>query len=143
MADPKPTYAHLVAEIRDRHPQFAYIHLMEPPQSNDPAISNDFIREIWGERALISAGGYSDTRESGFRAAEEKGDIIAYSRAFIANVGVPLFLPGASADAFLSLTFRAVSYMVSLFSRATARNIMCMAAPIRLGRLSFPFYRPQ
>ncbi|KAJ7078064.1 NADH:flavin oxidoreductase/NADH oxidase [Mycena epipterygia] len=89
MADPKPTYAHLVTEIRDRHPKLAYIHLMEPPQSDDATISNDFIREIWGERALISAGGYSDTRESGFRAAEEKGDIIAYSRAFIANPDLP------------------------------------------------------
>ncbi|KAJ7078061.1 hypothetical protein C8R44DRAFT_97613 [Mycena epipterygia] len=89
MADPKPTYAYVVTEIRDRHPDLAYIHVVEPPPDDDATASNDFIRKIWGERALISAGGYSDDRESGFRVAEEKGDIIAYARAFIANPDLP------------------------------------------------------
>ncbi|KAJ7485331.1 hypothetical protein FB451DRAFT_1431206 [Mycena latifolia] len=30
MADPKPTYSHLVTEIRNRHPELSYIHLLEP-----------------------------------------------------------------------------------------------------------------
>lgn len=114
MVDPKLTYAHVVTEIRDRHPDLAYIHVCEPPPSDDATASNDFIREIWGERVLISAGGYGDTRESGFRAAEEKGDLVAYSRAFIANVGVPPLLAGVSAEVFSSLTFRVVSCMTFL-----------------------------
>ncbi|KAJ6513152.1 FMN-linked oxidoreductase [Mycena sanguinolenta] len=81
MADPKPTYSHLVREIRDRHPDFGYIHLIEDydiPEGSQPA-SADYIREIWGKRTLISAGGYSNDRDRGVRVAEEKGDLIAYS----------------------------------------------------------------
>ncbi|KAJ7706926.1 hypothetical protein B0H17DRAFT_972881 [Mycena rosella] len=92
MADPKPTYSYLVKEIRAQHPQLSYIHLLEShgdDSATRDAESNDFIREIWGNRRLISAGGYSDDREKGFRVAEEKGDIIAYSRAFIANPDLP------------------------------------------------------
>lgn len=30
MADPKPTFSYLVADLAKRHPNFAYIHLVEP-----------------------------------------------------------------------------------------------------------------
>ncbi|KAJ7686710.1 hypothetical protein B0H17DRAFT_1071630 [Mycena rosella] len=90
MADPKPTYSYLVKEIGARHPELSYIHLVESHHSaTGDAQSNDFIREIWGNRRLISAGGYSEDREKGMRIAEEKGDIIAYARAFIANPDLP------------------------------------------------------
>ena len=46
--------------------------------------SNDFIRDIWGSRPLVSAGAY--TRESAIRVAETKGDLIAFGRPFIGNV---------------------------------------------------------
>ncbi|KAJ6615112.1 FMN-linked oxidoreductase [Mycena sp. CBHHK59/15] len=90
---PKPTYGHVVREILTRHPDLSYIHVVEPPEAVDPLHvsserpSNDFIREIWGERPLISAGGY--TRQNAIRAAAEKGDLIAFSRAFIANPDLP------------------------------------------------------
>lgn len=35
MADPKPTFAYLVAEIAKRHPALAYIHLLEPRADGD------------------------------------------------------------------------------------------------------------
>ncbi|KAF8206314.1 hypothetical protein K438DRAFT_1714667 [Mycena galopus ATCC 62051] len=92
MADPKPTYSYLVKEIRDRLPGFSYLHIIEDYDvlGSLEAVSNDFIREIWGNsRPLISAGGYSEKRDRGFRVAEEKGNIIAYSRAFIANPDLP------------------------------------------------------
>ncbi|KAJ7364122.1 NADH:flavin oxidoreductase/NADH oxidase [Mycena albidolilacea] len=92
MTDPKPTYSYLVKEIRDRHPNFGYMHVIEDygvPEGMEPA-STDFIREVWGDRPLISAGGYSDDRDRGFRVAEEKGNIIAYSKAFIANASPDL-----------------------------------------------------
>ncbi|KAJ7753311.1 FMN-linked oxidoreductase [Mycena maculata] len=76
-----------VEQLRERHPDLAYLHVIEDPSVG--AGGHDFIREIWGPRPLISAGGYSDDRESGFRAVEEKGDLIAYSRAFIANPDLP------------------------------------------------------
>ncbi|KAJ7512704.1 FMN-linked oxidoreductase [Mycena galericulata] len=86
MDDPVPTYSYLVKELRDRHPDLGYLHVIEDTVTSK---SNDFIREIWGSRPLISAGGYSDDRQSGLRAAEEKGDIIAYSRAFLSNPDLP------------------------------------------------------
>ena len=46
--------------------------------------SNDFLREIWGPRLLISAGGY--TRELALEIAKTKGGLIAVGRLFISNV---------------------------------------------------------
>ncbi|KAJ7359112.1 hypothetical protein DFH08DRAFT_403618 [Mycena albidolilacea] len=91
---PKPTYAHLVTQIRDRYPEFAYLHVVEPRVDGSETLdvikdgySNDFIRDIWGDRRLISAGGY--TRETAIAAAEEKGDLIAFARPYIANPDLP------------------------------------------------------
>ncbi|KAJ7634836.1 FMN-linked oxidoreductase [Roridomyces roridus] len=86
--DPKATYTCVVQGLRDRHPDLGYIHVIEDYYKTQGG-SNDFIREIWGERPLISAGGYSQHPELGFRVAEEKGDIVAFSKAFIANPDLP------------------------------------------------------
>jgi NADPH2 dehydrogenase len=89
--DPRPTYAHLATELRDRYPDFAYLHVVEPRANGDSTAtamkehaSNEFLREIWGSRPFISAGGY--TRASAIAAAQEKGDLIAFARPYIANV---------------------------------------------------------
>ncbi|TFK36209.1 hypothetical protein BDQ12DRAFT_687024 [Crucibulum laeve] len=108
MADPKPTYSHLITQLVHSHPTLAYVHLVEPrsdaPRTGPPAVAdefltggpkNDFIRNIWNSpdsaagagRRLISAGGY--TRESGIDVAERKGDLIAYGRPFISNPDIP------------------------------------------------------
>ncbi|KAJ6495325.1 FMN-linked oxidoreductase [Mycena sanguinolenta] len=90
---PKPTYAHFVTQLRDRYPELAYLHVVEPRVDGLETVdikdgySNDFIRDIWGDRRLISAGGY--TRETAIAAAEEKGDLIAFSRPYIANPDLP------------------------------------------------------
>ena len=91
--DSVPTYSYVIAELRKRHPGLAYIHAIEPRIegiSEGPTVpngaSNDFIRELWHEKRLITNAGY--TRESGMQIANEKGDLIAYGRPFIANVGV-------------------------------------------------------
>jgi NADPH2 dehydrogenase len=91
MLDPKPTYAYVVSQLRAKHPDLSYIHVIEPSDelvatTAGERPSNDFIREIWGNRKLISAGGYSDTLGRGPQMAEEKGDLIAYGRAYISNV---------------------------------------------------------
>ncbi|KAJ7439974.1 NADH:flavin oxidoreductase/NADH oxidase [Mycena latifolia] len=92
--DPKPTYAHLVTELRARYPDFAYLHVVEPRADGGETVavikegySNDFIRDIWGDRRLISAGGY--TRETAVAVAEEKGDLIAFARPYISNPDLP------------------------------------------------------
>ncbi|KAJ7869138.1 hypothetical protein B0H14DRAFT_3440840 [Mycena olivaceomarginata] len=73
---------------------FAYLHVVEPRVDGSETLdvikdgySNDFIRDIWGNRRLISAGGY--TRETAVAAAEEKGDLIAFARPYIANPDLP------------------------------------------------------
>jgi NADPH2 dehydrogenase len=90
---PKPTYTHLVTQLCDRYPELAYLHVVEPRVDGSETLdiikdgySNDFIRDIWGDRRLISAGGY--TRETAIAAAEEKGDLIAFARPYVANVSL-------------------------------------------------------
>jgi NADPH2 dehydrogenase len=92
MVDPIPTFTYVVQQIKARHPDLAYIHAIEPRVVGNDDISgevpegeqNDFIRKIWSPRPLVSAGGYN--RKIALAAAEEKGDIIAFGRHFIANV---------------------------------------------------------
>lgn len=49
-----------------------------------PLQGNDFLREIWGSRPFISAGGYN--HELAVDVAEKTGNLIAFGRHFIANV---------------------------------------------------------
>ncbi|KAF7325328.1 hypothetical protein MVEN_02633500 [Mycena venus] len=91
---PKPTYAYLVSQLRHRYPELAYLHVVKPRADGSETVaaikdnySSDFIRDIWGDRPLISAGGY--TRETALAIAEEKGDLIAFSRPYIANPDLP------------------------------------------------------
>ncbi|KAJ7213104.1 hypothetical protein GGX14DRAFT_620219 [Mycena pura] len=91
--NPKPTYARLVSELRDRYPDLAYLSVVEPRADGTETVdvkeghSNDFIRDIWGDRRLISAGGY--TRETAIAAADQKGDLIAFARPYLANPDLP------------------------------------------------------
>ncbi|KAH7904806.1 hypothetical protein BJ138DRAFT_1165918 [Hygrophoropsis aurantiaca] len=93
MKDPVPTYSYLVSNLT-KH-ALAYIHVTEPRvngyidrEAKDfEGQSNDFLREIWGERAYISAGGY--TRESALQTAEQKGDLIAFGRLYISTPDLP------------------------------------------------------
>ncbi len=95
MADPRPTYSYLVQELKRRQPDLAWIHVVEARFQNgeDTEVpsdqTNDFLRDIWAPKTYIAAGGY--TRESGMKAADEKGDLIAYGRWYLANVGFTHF----------------------------------------------------
>ncbi|TFK62746.1 FMN-linked oxidoreductase, partial [Pluteus cervinus] len=95
MKGPIPQFTHVVTEIKQRHPDLAYIHVVESRVNGQFEVtvvsasqSNDFIRYIWKPRPLISAGGY--VRESALRVSEEKGDIIASGRWFISNPDLPV-----------------------------------------------------
>ncbi|KAF8980712.1 hypothetical protein BDQ17DRAFT_1438830 [Cyathus striatus] len=97
--NPVPQFAHFASTLKDTHPDLAYLHVPEPRIDgiygkkhsesdarfgNDTSSeSNDFLRAIWRPKPFISAGGY--IRESALIRAEEKGDIIAFGRRFIAN----------------------------------------------------------
>ena len=95
MPNPRPTFAYLATALRDKHPDMAYLHVIEPrlDVKTDAGENSDFLREIWNsgkggeERIFISAGGY--TRETALRTAEDKGGLVTFGRLYIANVRFP------------------------------------------------------
>ncbi|KAK7034099.1 FMN-linked oxidoreductase [Favolaschia claudopus] len=98
MDDPIPTFTYLVRTLREEFPNLAYLHVIEPRVSGtDQAAlssqnahhSNDFIREIWKGKPLISAGGH--TRASALEHGE-RGELVAFARGFLANRLVPNLL---------------------------------------------------
>ncbi len=99
MSDPLTQFTHIVQALKDRHPDLAYLHLVEPENAgarnmdtvrSEVRESNDALREIWAPRPLIVAGGF--TRESALQYAE-KGDLIAFGRLFISNVRLYYMTP--------------------------------------------------
>lgn len=102
MADPIPTFSYLVSSLLAAHPDLAFIHVVEPrvsgasdrteviPDSEQNHFIRDIVRKAGGYTKIISAGGY--TRQQAIEAAEEKGDLIAFGRAYISNVSCLLKL---------------------------------------------------
>ncbi|KAI0723895.1 NADH:flavin oxidoreductase/NADH oxidase [Cerioporus squamosus] len=96
MKDPVPTFSYLVQRLAEEFPELAYLHVIEPGVSNywnipiGPGHSNDFIRDIWLPRTLISAGRYY--RKEAIERAERTGELIAFGRLFISNPDLPLRL---------------------------------------------------
>lgn len=97
MDDPKTTFKTLVTRIRTEFPNFGYIHAVEPRVTGDNDMefhsgdSNDFLREAWNppnvsgpKRVYIAAGGFK--RETAIEEAEKQDCLIAFGRAFLANV---------------------------------------------------------
>jgi NADPH2 dehydrogenase len=98
MEDPLPTFTPLVERIRDAHPNFAYVHVIEDVQFHngtnpDDEIgthTNNSLRKIWGGRPYIAAGGFN--RASANNTVEKHGGLIAFGRDFIANVSTAFIL---------------------------------------------------
>ena len=95
MEDPRPTFTYFVSRVKERYPDLAYLHVVEPRSvsgkeyGSNERESIDFLREIWGERVFIAAGGY--TPRTAAETAEKKGGLIAFGRHYISNVS--LFSP--------------------------------------------------
>ena len=93
MEDPLPTFTALVERVRDAHPNFAYIHVVEPRvdgnidsdlSEENRAHSNEVLRNAWGNRTYIAAGGMGGVAAS--KMVEKYGGLVAFGRHFIANV---------------------------------------------------------
>ena len=90
MENPKPTFAYFVSQAKERFPNLAYLHAIEPRVSgiddhdSEEGESNEFLRNIWGEKAFIAAGGY--TPQTAVETVEVKGGLIAFGRHYISNV---------------------------------------------------------
>ena len=97
MEDPVPQFEYFISQLAKLHSNLAYVHLVEPgvdkisisgytadevrPTKRE---TNDYFRKIWAPRPFISCGNY--TRETAIEVAEEKGDIVAFGRHFMATV---------------------------------------------------------
>ena len=94
MEDPRPTFAYFVSQVKERFPDLAYLHVIEgrvsgpEDRESSDGESNEFLREIWGDKAFIAAGGY--TPETAAETVEAKGGLVAFGRHYLANVSSPL-----------------------------------------------------
>ena len=90
MENPEPTFAYFVSQAKERFPDLAYLHVVESrisgdaESTSDRTDSTDFLREIWGDKAFITAGGF--TPQSAAETVEAKGGLIAFGRRYISNV---------------------------------------------------------
>ena len=91
MKDPIPQYTHFISSLKSAHPELAYLHAIEALEGSEGAypsdVSNDFLREIWGRKPFINAGGYN--RESAIARADAGDGLVAFGRHFIPNVRLP------------------------------------------------------
>jgi NADPH2 dehydrogenase len=99
MKDPLPTFTTLIKCIRDAHPNFAYVHAVEPRvdgvvdsdlTDENRAQSNEAFRKVWGDRPFIAAGGI-DGATAAIKMVETYGGLVAFGRHFIANVSRGFF----------------------------------------------------
>ncbi|KAI0299012.1 putative NADPH2 dehydrogenase chain OYE2 [Multifurca ochricompacta] len=99
MEDPLPTFTTLVERIRDAHPNFAYIHAIEPRLNafvkegitkENQHETNDPLRKAWGDRPYIAAGGLE--RAEAIEIVKNEGGLVAFGRHFLANPDLPLRL---------------------------------------------------
>jgi NADPH2 dehydrogenase len=95
MKDPLPTFTAFLERIRDTHPNFGHLHVIEDLQRTETNFndengtrSNESLRKIWGNRPYIAAGGFN--RASANSTVEKHGGLIAFGRHFIANVSILL-----------------------------------------------------
>ncbi|GAA5929100.1 alkene reductase [Sporobolomyces koalae] len=84
------TFSYFTTQIRDRHPEFAYIHAVESRiggNADVPAAEEenlDFLYKIWTPRPFLVAGGFE--QESAKEAAEKyENSVIVFGRYFISN----------------------------------------------------------
>ncbi|KAJ4495806.1 hypothetical protein C8J55DRAFT_494939 [Lentinula edodes] len=93
MKHPIPLFSYVVAELKKRFPNLAYLHAVEPrvsvidDRTPDSDESNDFIKALWCPRPLILAGGF--LRDNAVQAAETDGVLVAFGRRYIANPDLP------------------------------------------------------
>jgi NADPH2 dehydrogenase len=101
-------FSYLVKELRRRHPNFGYLHVIEPrvqgifdlEESAIKGQSNDFLRAIWAGKRWISAGGFS--RDNAIKQADEKGELVAFGRYYTSNVSFDSISPSFPLSAYLT-----------------------------------------
>ena len=96
MKEPIPQYTnfimHFITHLKVVHPNLAYLHVVEPEPAHsghrggEETESNDFIRQLWAPKPLITAGGY--TRASAMERTQSN-ELIAFGKLYILDVSTP------------------------------------------------------
>ena len=89
-AERTETFSYIAGEIKRRHPDFAYLHVIEPRVSGasdreaGEGENLDFLAELWAPSPLLVAGGYKleDAEEV---ASKYENAVVVYGRYFISN----------------------------------------------------------
>ncbi|KAI9459254.1 putative NADPH2 dehydrogenase chain OYE2 [Lactarius psammicola] len=136
MKDPLPTFTTFVERIRDAHPNFAYIHVVEPRvdgitegdlTDENRAQSNEVLRKIWGDRPYIAAGGMDGA--TAINTVEKYGGLVAFGRHFIANPDLPLRLKeGLSLTRYNRDTFYAAEAAAGYIDYPFANHVIALQA---------------
>jgi NADPH2 dehydrogenase len=96
MPDPQPTFETLVKRLDKKHPNLAFVDVVDPDEYGAKFVkegivrSNDFIDSIRLPRPVVHANGFN--RESALKTAEKDGVIIGFARHFLANPDLPMRL---------------------------------------------------
>jgi len=136
MKDPLPTFTTFIERVRDAHPNFAYIHVVEPRidgiaesefKEESQIQSNEVLRKIWGDRPYIAAGGMD--RAAAIKMVEKYGGLVAFGRHFIANPDLPLRLKeGLSLTRYNRDTFYATEAAAGYIDYPFAKNVVALQA---------------
>ncbi|KAH9039321.1 putative NADPH2 dehydrogenase chain OYE2 [Lactarius pseudohatsudake] len=136
MKDPLPTFTTFIERIRDAHPGFAYIHVIEPRvdgitdaevTDENRAQSNEALRKIWGDRPYIAAGGMDGAAANNI--VEKYGGLVAFGRHFIANPDLPLRLKeGHSLTPYNRDTFYATEAATGYIDYPFSKNVAALQA---------------
>lgn len=89
-ANTAETFSYMTSELKARHPQLAYLHLVEPRADGVKDVtpghgeSLDALAKLWAPKPLLVAGGHK--REDAVASAEKyENSVAVYGRYFIAN----------------------------------------------------------
>ncbi|KAH9002521.1 hypothetical protein EDB83DRAFT_2602433 [Lactarius deliciosus] len=136
MKDPLPTFTALIERIRDAHPSFAYIHIIEPRVDGTTdgdvtdenwAQSNEALRKIWGDRPYIAAGGMDGA--AAINTVEKYGGLVAFGRHFIAKPDLPLRLKeGFSLTRYNRDTFYTTEAATGYIDYPFAKDVVALQA---------------
>lgn len=84
MKNPIPTYAYLISQLKEKHPDLSYLHFIQSREIDDPNQSNEVLFDLWSPRPLVVADGFD--RDKALKIAERERVLVAFGRHFISNV---------------------------------------------------------
>ncbi|KWU44494.1 NADH:flavin oxidoreductase/NADH oxidase [Rhodotorula sp. JG-1b] len=86
----KETFSYFVEQLRQRHPEMAYVHAVESRIAGnatvdvDDAETLDFLHDIWAPRPFLIAGGF-DAETAPVAADKYSNTVVVMGRYFISN----------------------------------------------------------